>query len=510
MSKSANQLKMGTILSYVSIGIQNLTAILYTPIMLRMLGKSEYGLYQLGNSTIAYLGLLSFGFGSSYVRFFYRYKVRGDEEGIKRLNSIFLLVFLAISVICIFAGTGMTLSADLLFGNSLSAGEIKRVQMLMIFMIITMALTFPNIIFDCYITAHERYIFQRILLIAVIVFNPFIGLPLLLMGYQSMALVIANLVLSVIRVGLNIYYCFRKLHMKFEFRGMQISVLKSVGAFSFYIFLNEVVNQINWNVDKLILGAVQGAGMVAIYSVGSQFNQYFINMSAAVSNVFIPRVNHMVASKQDDREISDLFIRIGRIQYIILAGVLMGYLLYGKFFIMHWAGEGYESAYIIGAIIMVPSLIPLIQNIGIEIQRAKNKHKFRSVVYFLIAIVNLIISIPLAIFFGAAGSAFGTALATIVGNIFVMNWYYEKHIHLDIRRFFQNMLKPSMALLAASIFGIAIRMAVGVNSWISFLSQGVIFLILYFIFLYWFGFHTEERMMVKQMLEKVTRRKKQR
>ena len=39
--------------------------------------------------------------------------------------------------------------------------------------------------------------------------------------------------------------------------------------------------------------------MVAVYSVGSQFNQYFINMSTAVSNVFIPRVNKMVAERQE-------------------------------------------------------------------------------------------------------------------------------------------------------------------------------------------------------------------
>lgn len=77
MRNQVSQLKMGTILSYVSIGIQNLIAILYTPVMLRLLGQSEYGLYQLGSSAVSYLGLLSFGFGSSYVRFYYQYRVEG-------------------------------------------------------------------------------------------------------------------------------------------------------------------------------------------------------------------------------------------------------------------------------------------------------------------------------------------------------------------------------------------------------------------------------------------------
>ena len=48
---------------------------------------------------------------------------------------------------------------------------------------------------------------------------------------------------------------------------------------------------------------------------------------------------------------------------MILSAVLVGYLLYGKFFISKWAGEGYESAYYVGALIMIPYIIPLIQNI---------------------------------------------------------------------------------------------------------------------------------------------------
>ena len=101
-----------------------------------------------------------------------------------------------------------------------------------------------------------------------------------------------------------------------------------------FIFLNEIASQINWNVDKVILGAVQGASVVAVYSVGSQFNQYFINMSTAVSNVFIPRVNKMVAERQGDDALTALFIKIGRVQYVVLSAILGGYLLYGKFFIM--------------------------------------------------------------------------------------------------------------------------------------------------------------------------------
>lgn len=502
MHRKVNQLKMGTILSYVTIAIQNLIAIIYTPVMLRLLGQNEYGLYQLGYSTTSYLGLLSFGFGSSYVKFYFEYKVKNDEEGIRKLNSIFLLVFCGISVISGIAGGGLVASANILFKNSLSASDIGQVRILMIILVITMALTFPNVVFDCYITAHERYIFQRIMLIAVTVLNPFISLPLLLMGYRSTVLVVANLILTVFRTGMNIYYCIFKLHMKFQFHGMETKVLRNVGTFSLYIFLNEIASQITWSVDKIILGAVQGASVVAIYSVGSQFNQYFMNMSTAVSNVFIPRVNKMVAERQGNDALTALFIKIGRIQYIILLGVLGGYLLYGKFFIKKWAGEGYDAAYYVGALVMIPCIIPLIQNIGIEIQRAKNMHKFRSVVYFVIAFANLGISVPLGKYYGAIGAAFGTTLATVVGNILLMNWYYQTKIGLDIKAFFKNMIRPTIVLIMAYMEGILVKRFFAVDSWFAFISQGAVFICVYGILLYIWGLNQEERENVRRMFKR--------
>ena len=499
MNKKVNQLKMGTLLSYVTIIIQNLCAIIYTPIMLRLLGQNEYGLYQLGSSTVSYLGLLSFGFGSSYMKFYFGYKVKNQEEEIRKLNSIFLLVFLGLAALSCVAGSGMIASADKIFGSSLSAADVKQVQKLMLILVISMAVTFPNIIFECYMTAHERYIFQRIMLIAVTVLNPFITLPLLLMGYRSTVLVAANLILTLFRTGMNIYYCMFKLHMKFQFHGMQLNVLKNVGTFSMYIFLNEIATQINLNVDKVILGAVQGASVVAIYSVGSQFNQYFISMSTAVSNVFIPRVNKMVAEKQGDEIINKLFVRIGRIQYIILSAVLTGYLLYGKFFIRKWAGEGYDAAYYVGAMVMIPYIVPLIQNIGIEIQRAKNMHKFRSIIYFIIAFANLGISIPLGKYYGAVGTAFGTTLSTIFGNIILMNWYYHKKVGLNIIEFIKSMIQPSISLIIAVIIGVSVRRVFPVDSWAAFLSQAGLFLGIYAILLYLIGLNNDEKTIVKQM-----------
>ena len=40
-----NQLKAGAILSYIQMGLNVIIGIIYTPIMIRLLGQSEYGVY---------------------------------------------------------------------------------------------------------------------------------------------------------------------------------------------------------------------------------------------------------------------------------------------------------------------------------------------------------------------------------------------------------------------------------------------------------------------------------
>ena len=54
-----NQLKAGVIFSYISTGITVLIQLIYLPIMIRILGQSEYGLYSVVSGVVSYLSLFS-------------------------------------------------------------------------------------------------------------------------------------------------------------------------------------------------------------------------------------------------------------------------------------------------------------------------------------------------------------------------------------------------------------------------------------------------------------------
>jgi len=157
-----NQLKAGAVLSYISMGLGYIVSIIYTPIMLRLLGQSEYGLYNLVASVVSYLGLLSFGFGSAYVRYYSRYKVNNDEKNIATLNGMFLTVYIMIGFIALIAGGILVINTEMIFGEKLTVKELSTAKILMAIMVFNLSLSFPASVFNSYITANEEYIFQRL------------------------------------------------------------------------------------------------------------------------------------------------------------------------------------------------------------------------------------------------------------------------------------------------------------------------------------------------------------
>ena len=69
LSGSAER-KAGALLSYAQVFLNVIVGLLYTPVMLRLMGQNEYGLYGTVSSAVALLGLLDLGFTSSYIKFY--------------------------------------------------------------------------------------------------------------------------------------------------------------------------------------------------------------------------------------------------------------------------------------------------------------------------------------------------------------------------------------------------------------------------------------------------------
>lgn len=504
MKKS--ELKSGAILSYLSLFIGTFIQILYTPIMLRLLGQSEYGLFTLANSVIGYLGVLDLGLGNAIVRYTAKYRALDDKEGEYNLNGMLVIAYSIISIIVIIAGSIIVANAQSIFSNSLSIQEQNTIKTLIMIMVFNMAISLPFGIFGAIVTAYEKFTFQKTLGIIKSIVNPFVMLPLLFIGYKSIGMAIATTFINILYILVNVYYCFKVLKIKIKFKNIDISLFKEIFGYSFFIFLNMIVERIYWGTDQLILGVVSGTTMVSIYAIGSQLNTYYMTFSTAISGVFLPRITQMVTRNASNEEISNLFIKIGRIQYIILAFIMCGFILIGQEFIDIWAGQGYDTSYYITLAVMLPLTIPLIQNLGISILQAKNIHQFRSNLYIVIALVNIIISIPLAKILGGFGCALASGICFFIGNGVIMNIYYYKKINIDIPKFWKNIIKMSIPIIASLVLGMISTSFIDGSGFIALIAKGLIFTIIYATLVLKFAMNDYEKNLVISPLSKIFRK----
>lgn len=493
-----NQKKVGIVLTYINLAINFLVGLVYTPFMLNVLGKNEYGIYQLVYSIVANLSLLSFGFDSSYIRFYTRCKARDDEDDLKKLNGLYIIIFLIMSTICLVCGTIMVGQYKIVLGGKLAADELYIAKRLMILLVLNLALMFPNSLLDCYISANEKFLFQRVVSIAYSLLNPLVAIPFLWMGFGSVGIVTTVTVLSIVKLIINFYYAFLKLNMRFCFRKLDFSILKEMSGFTFFIFINQIIDMINWNLDKYILGRMSGSVSVAVYSVGAEIHNIYMQLSTAVSRVFVPQVNRLSNEEDSQTKLIILMTKVGRLQYQILFLILLGFIFWGKQFILLWVGNGYEESYYIVLLLIGSATIPFFQNIGVEIQRAYNMHRTRTIVYALIAGINIFLTVLFIPHFGVCGAALGTAVAVVMGNVLFMNWYYQSRMHLDMKYFWKHILGFIPHTIVVTLFGAFLRSFIKVDTWITLIISVVIFTFAYIVTLWFLGLNVEEKMEIRK------------
>ena len=163
MKKEISQIRLGTVLSYINLALGNLIPLVYTPVMLRMLGQSEYGLYTLAHSVVGYLSLLSFGIGGTIVRYLAKARAKNDKEEEAKIAGLFLKIYSVLAIIVVIAGVAIAKRVDFFFGKTITTAALGKMQYLVLLMAVNTAITFPTSVFSSVIIANERFIFNKLM-----------------------------------------------------------------------------------------------------------------------------------------------------------------------------------------------------------------------------------------------------------------------------------------------------------------------------------------------------------
>lgn len=491
-------------IAYITLVINMLSMLILTPFYLKYLGVESYGLYQLIFSIAQYILVLEFGISTVMTRYITQYRIQMNRREEENIAMHCLLIVLGLIVLVIISGSVIEKNIGYYFPNLLKE-EIPVARSLFKWMIIQIILYMLDQYFQGVALAYEKYVLVKGIGLIRIILKTVIVVLFIFLGLGVMSIVYSDVI--VLFLCCVLFYFYEKLELKFKIKWHYFNkqAFKDIVPLMFALLLQSIVSYANNALDMTILGRMVDTTAVAIYSVAMTFISVFSAVPTTIQSVYLPQVTKMVVNNADNEELTDIVIKPGRVQLILCLGMLCGFTLFGRQFLILWTGEGTLLAWSIALIIMIPLLFPLVQNVCLQILTAKNKRTFRSLILLALTVVNVILTIILVDKIGILGAPIGTALAYVLGNILAMNIYYYKKIGLNIPRMFKEIFSGILiSALGATIIS-APLLLVPAFGLLFFLLECLVFCIVYAIMLYFVGLNKYEKQMLKKVLLRYTK-----
>lgn len=495
---SVSQRLGGAALGYVAIGLAAFANLLTLPIVLGGLGQAQFGIYSLVLAATNFFSLLGAGFNAAYLRFFWHGVVSGDSE--EKVNRVFLSILGGMGVFAALIGAVMAPFVPDLLADDLSAPERALTIDLWLLMVPTVALSLPLGLFDSYLLARERIVWNKGIALVRQVMNPILFALVVQSSGGAVGMAAATLalyagtglwvaILCVCRLGFSARAPFDR------------GLAGRVWSFSLFLLITTVVDQVNWMAGRIILGWTAGVSEVAIYSLSSQIQMYYVMIPASLLAVFAP-VAHELVARRDEAALGVQAGNVVRLQTATLGGVLVAFIPWGGQLLTSWAGWEYRSSFTVAAVLMLGSFVALSQNIVIEVQKARNMHRFRAVALALGAVFNIVVSIQLSERWGAVGAATGTAIVMIVIDGLIVGIYSQKCARVDIIAAWRSALASLWAAVLCSI-SVAYIMKTFLSSTMFGALAGVLCTVGAYAAVYWLaGISRAERSTVKRAWRK--------
>lgn len=493
------EIKNGVIFSYLLIVTNTLYGIVFTPFLVSIIGSGEYGVYKIVGSLIGSITILDLGIGSSILRFSAKFYAENDKEKLSNFAAMGLIQATILSVIMISVCVVVYFQFDGIYGETLTAEELAVGKELFLFFIVILVLNMYEKVMFNVISGCEHYSFANGMKLLHIIMKLFLSYKLVSRTEKTVTLLQIEIILLIITLLLQSVYLKNRVGIRIRFHYWDNTLFKQSFSYMLLMFIQSLASQFNGNLDNMVIGAYLGSTAVAVYSIGLQFYNMYEQFALSFSNFMLPSVSKQILSGASNRELEETVIKVGRFEFMALGGALCGYIVIGREFINLWLGPDYIFAWIVGLLLMIPTTIPLVQNVCLSILRAKNKIGFRTAAVCIMSVFNFCVTVIGVQRWGAIAACVGTVIGLVVANIVVMNIYYVKVIKLNIFRIFKDIAdKTWICCLAASLILIlADKFLYG--TWILWFIKVLIFVIVYGGLLMLHGFRDYERRMVKQI-----------
>lgn len=501
----ASQLKTGAILSYIAIVLNIISGLIYTPWMISKIGQSNYGLYTLATSFIT-LFLMDFGMSSAVTRFLSVYNAEKNQiEANKFLSVVYklyiiidALIFIVLLTLYFFIGK---------FYDNLPSDELQVFKVLYIIVGLFSIISFPFTNLNGVLTAYERFVPLKVCEMIQKFGTVIIMVIVLICNGNVYSLVAVNALVGLAVIAIKLVVIKKDTPVKINLSFFSKRILKQVFSFSVWTTVSSIMQRLIFNIAPTIIAAVSVTGSVgvAIFGLGSTIEGYVYMFAAAISGMFMPRVSKIISSDNKEKDLLQLMIRIGHLQSVLIGFIVIGFISFGRSFIIDiWHKPDFELSYICAVLMIIPSFFHMPMEIANTALVVEGRVKLQAFVFIIMGLVSAGASLILSKYYGALGASIAIFMAYMVRTI-LLTIIYHKIIHIDMCKFIKKVFINSMLQF---LFVLAVGLVLETfnpitNVYIRFVINIVLLTIIYFVVMWIRGFSEYERKLIGEFVVKL-------
>ena len=429
---SSQQIKYGAILSYLGVAVYILVGLLYTPWMIRVIGKDDYGLYTLAYSIVA-LFVFDFGISAAIQRFVAKYLAEDNKDKVNQCVSLVCKLYLYIDIFIFLVLAIVYVLVPHMY-RELSTEQISRLEVVLVMAGLFSVISFPFIPLNGILSAYEKFVQLKTCDLLSKVLTVGINVVCLYCGGGLYELVLTNVLVGLFIICIKFLIVQRETEIKVQIGYKDTSEMHSLLSFSGWTTVVALCQRCILNISPSILGMFAGAGEIAVLGISISLEAYTYTFACALNGLFLPRISRILHERGN---VLPLMIRVGRIQILTMGLILVGFIIVGKDFLSVWLGEGYEEVYLCTLLLIIPAFLLLPADIADQTLIASGNVKYRAVVYVGMSLVNIPLSILMTKYYGLVGLAFSIFIVYMIRNVALFYVYYSK-LHINIFNFIRS------------------------------------------------------------------------
>lgn len=499
----------GIILSYLKVAVNMLSGLVLSSALLRLLGDTEYGIYQTIAAFANYLILLEFGVGTVMTRniSLCRGRMASEAEIQRQISTIWTLTCM-LSLVVLAVSVGFFVMIPKLYAQSMTPAQIAHGQQIFVLIIGQLFCNFLMHSVNAVILSYENYSYGALQSITRTIARTVLLVVLLLWWKNGIVIAAVDLLLGIGCLLCSLFLCRKKLKVRLRFGQCDWGILASAAPLAVAVFLQGLVSQANNNVDKFLIGMMLSPESVALYSVALYIYSIFSSLMNVPASMYIPSITQKVGQGLKGRELAQELVPPGRLTALVGGMLLFGFAAVGRQFVCVLYGEKYLIAWPLGVLLMAPAYLDTVLAVLVNVLDAMNKRLARSLMLICTTVLNVVLTVVWLPKWGIGGATAATALCTMIGPVILMGIYYKVRIRIPILWLYARTFRGILLYLVVGCgAGLLVGRILG-EGLVSLLAGGVCFVAVALGGFALFGADSEEKSLIRSFISKLRKKTK--